>query len=72
MSYKRPKMGNLDAFALAADALAAPASVVETERNAQLAAWERLGGLWPGGDAALDTLVSDIYEARTEGREVDW
>ena len=56
---------------MAADALAPPASVVETERNAQLAAWERLGGRWPGGDAALDTMVSDIYNARTEGREVD-
>jgi hypothetical protein len=41
------------------------------EREAQLAAWERLGGRWPGGDAALDAMVSDIYDARTEGREVD-
>ena len=57
--------------ALAADAPAPPASVIETERNAQLAAWERLGGRWPGGDAALDALVADIYDARTEGREVD-
>jgi len=57
--------------ALAANALAPPASVVETKRNAQLSAWDRLGGRWPGGDAALDTMVSDIYEARTEGREVD-
>jgi len=57
--------------ALAADALAPPASVVETERNAQLAAWEQLGGRWPDGDAALDSLILDIVEARTEGREVD-
>ncbi len=57
--------------ALAPEAGAVPASVVETERDAQLAAWERLGGRWPGGDAALDAMVSDIYDARTEGREVD-
>ena len=57
--------------ALAADALAPPASVLETERNAQLAACERLGGRWPDGDAALDSLILDIVEARTEGREVD-
>lgn len=56
--------------ALAPDA-AEPASVAAAERDVQLAAWERLGGRWPGGDAALDTMVSDIYDARTEGREVD-
>jgi hypothetical protein len=48
-----------------------PASIAEAERDAQLVAWERLGGRWPGGDAALDAMVSDIYDARTEGREVD-
>jgi plasmid stability protein len=57
--------------ALAPDAGAVPATVAATERDAQLVAWERLGGRWPGGDAALDTMVSDIYDARTEGREVD-
>ena len=57
--------------ALAPDAAAEPASVAAAERDVQLAAWERLGGRWPGGDAALDTMVSDIYDARTEGREVD-
>lgn len=57
--------------ALAPEASAMPASIIETERDAQLVAWERLGGRWPGGDAALDAMVSDIYDARTEGREVD-
>ena len=57
--------------ALAPGAGAVPASIAEAERNAQLVAWERLGGRWPGGDAALDAMVSDIYDARTEGREVD-
>jgi plasmid stability protein len=57
--------------ALAPDAAAAPASVAAAERDVQLAAWERLGGRWPGGDAALDTMVSDIYDTRTQGREVD-
>lgn len=57
--------------ALAADVGAVPARVAATERDAQLVAWERLGGRWPGGDAALDTMVSDIYDARTQGREVD-
>ncbi len=57
--------------ALAPDAGAVPASIAEAERDAQLVAWERLGGRWPGGDAALDAMVSDIYDARTEGREVD-
>ena len=57
--------------ALAPDARAMPASLEATERAVQLAAWERLGGRWPGGDAALDALVADIYVARTEGREVD-
>jgi plasmid stability protein len=57
--------------ALAPDAAAVPASVAAAERDVQLAAWEQLGGRWPGGDAALDTMVSDIYDARTQGREVD-
>lgn len=57
--------------ALAPNAGTVPVSVIETERDAQLAAWERLGGRWPGGDAVLDAMVSDIYDARTEGREVD-
>ena len=57
--------------ALSANASAAAASVAASERDAQLAAWERLGGRWPGGDVALDTMVSDIYDARTQGREVD-
>jgi plasmid stability protein len=57
--------------ALAPDAGAVSARIAEAERAAQLVAWERLAGRWPGGDAALDALVSDIYDARTEGREVD-
>lgn len=57
--------------ALAPEAGAAPASLAEAERAAQLVAWERLGGRWPGGDTALDAMVADIYDARTEGREVD-
>jgi plasmid stability protein len=57
--------------ALSANASAAAASVAAAERDVQLAAWERLGGHWPGGDVALDTMVSDIYDARTQGREVD-
>jgi plasmid stability protein len=48
--------------ALAPDAGAMPPNIAEVERDAQLVAWERLGGRWPGGDAALDAVVSDIYE----------
>ncbi len=57
--------------ALAPDVGALPASLAESERAAQLAAWERLGGRWPGGDAALDIMVSDIYDTDTERRQVD-
>jgi plasmid stability protein len=55
----------------ALNANAASASAAATERDAQLAAWQRLAGRWPGGDVALDSIISDIYEARTEGREVE-
>lgn len=57
--------------ALAPASGATPASRAEAERDAQLVAWERLGSRWPGGDTALDAMVADIYDARTEGRDVD-
>jgi plasmid stability protein len=57
--------------ALAPDGRPSAASAIAAEREAQLAAWERLGGRWPDGDAALAALAADILDARTEGREVE-
>ena len=48
-----------------------PASLVAAERDVQLAAQERLGGRRPGGDAAPDAMVADIYGASTKGQGVD-
>ena len=40
------------------------------EREAQLAAWRALAGRWQGTDEETDELVEDIYQSRTEGREI--
>ena len=40
----------------------------EAERQAD--AWEKLAGRWRSEKSA-DEEISDIYESRTEGREVD-
>ncbi len=57
--------------AMATDLPASPAHASTTERDAQLAAWARLSGRWPGGDAALVAMAADVDEARTLGREFD-
>lgn len=41
-----------------------------TEAAAQAEAWETLAGRWTSGES-VDDEVSDIYESRTRGREVD-
>ena len=64
---------NRDAISLLEQALdkgIAPANVLRQERDAQLAVWESLAGRWVGDDAEVDALIDEIYEARTEGREV--
>lgn len=48
-----------------------PAQAGAMERDAQLAAWARLSGRWPGGDAALAAMAADIEASRTLGREID-
>ncbi|MCB2262949.1 MAG: hypothetical protein LGR52_08435 [Candidatus Thiosymbion ectosymbiont of Robbea hypermnestra] len=40
------------------------------EREAQLAAWRTLAGDWQGTHEATDEVVADIYQSRTQGREV--
>lgn len=40
------------------------------EREAQLAAWQSLAGRWQGTDEETDEVVADIYESRTQGREI--
>ena len=57
--------------AMSTDLPASPAHASATERDAQLAAWARLSGRWPGGDAALVAMAADVDEARTLGREFD-
>ena len=47
-----------------------PASEVRLERDAQLAAWQSLAGRWQGSDAEVDILIDDIYQSRTQGRDV--
>ena len=47
-----------------------PASEVRLERDAQLAAWQSLAGRWQGSDAEVDNLIDDIYQSRTQGRDV--
>jgi len=49
---------------------AAPATQLEQERDAQLAVWEALAGHWAGNDREIDAMIEDIYEARTDGREI--
>jgi hypothetical protein len=71
---QRPSL-NREAIMLPEQALtprahAVPESVADAQRDAQLDAWAGLDGRWPGGDAALDAMVEDIYETRSEGREV--
>ena len=47
-----------------------PASEVRLERDAQLATWQSLAGRWQGSDAEVDNLIGDIYQSRTQGRDV--
>jgi hypothetical protein len=46
-----------------------PAERLQQETEAQLAAWQVLAGRWQGDRQETDTLVQDIYQARTRGRE---
>ena len=46
------------------------ATQVSQQREAQLAAWHTLAGRWQGSPQEIDDLVADIYQARTQGREV--
>ena len=47
-----------------------PASEVRLERDAQFAAWRSLAGHWKGSDAEVDDLIGDIYQSRTQGRDI--
>lgn len=47
-----------------------PATQLQQERDAQLAVWEELAGRWSGGDQEIDAMIEDIYQERSEGREV--
>lgn len=40
------------------------------EREAQLAAWRELSGRWRGTDEETDDLIEEIYQSRTQGREI--
>ncbi len=40
------------------------------QREAQLAAWHKLTQRWQGSPQEIDDLVVDIYQSRTQGREV--
>lgn len=57
--------------AMSADLRESPANASATEREAQLAAWARLSGRWPDGDAALVAMAAEVDESRTLGREFD-
>jgi plasmid stability protein len=46
-----------------------PAMRAIQQRDAQLAVWQKLAGRWQGGIAETDTLIADIYQSRTAGRE---
>ena len=47
-----------------------PAIQARSERDAQLAAWQSLAGRWQGFDAEVDDLIGNIYQSRTQGRDV--
>lgn len=57
--------------AMSGDLCGSSANACATEREAQLAAWARLSGRWPGGDAALAALAADVDASRTLGREFE-
>lgn len=46
-----------------------PATRLQQEAEAQLAAWRTLAGRWQGGDQETDALVEAIYQSRSQGRE---
>lgn len=46
-----------------------PATAALQQREAQLAAWQKLAGRWQGSVVETDAVVADIYQSRTEGRE---
>jgi plasmid stability protein len=46
------------------------ASDLGVERDAQLAAWQSLAGRWQGTNGEVDGLIDDIYQARTQGRDI--
>jgi len=53
------------------EALDMPPPSTDTDRvTAQVEAWRRLAGRWVS-DQPVDAEVDAIYEARTDGREVD-
>ena len=52
------------------DSGADPASEVSLERDVQVTAWQSLAGRWQGPDAEVDKLIDDIYQSRTQGRDV--
>ncbi|EIC21651.1 FitA-like ribbon-helix-helix domain-containing protein [Thiorhodovibrio frisius] len=57
--------------AMSNDSCASPAQAGAAEQEAQLAAWARLSGRWPGGDAALTAMAAEVEASRTLGREFD-
>jgi len=64
---------NREAIFLLEQALVAgvgPATQLQQERDAQLAVWEGLADRWAGDDREIDAMIEDIYQARTDGREV--
>lgn len=46
-----------------------PATTALQQREAQLAAWQKLAGRWQGSTPETEAVVADIYQSRTEGRE---
>lgn len=46
-----------------------PASLAKQQRDTQLDAWQKLAGRWQGSSSETDTIVSDIYQTRSQGRE---
>jgi hypothetical protein len=48
-----------------------PTAQMQQQREAQLAAWRALAGRWQGSAPEIDEMVEDIYQSRTEGREVE-
>lgn len=49
-----------------------PASLAKQQRDTQLNAWQKLAGRWQGSATEINTIVSDIYQARSQGREFNW